>query len=77
MAKIRVKASNGQKFVAALQAAGFTADFVQGNAHTGLHGGCSDPGCCTQHDALYNPQKWGTLTTSASGKLATKIIQST
>jgi hypothetical protein len=75
MKKIRVKAENGEKFAAALRAAGFEARFCgAGTASTSLALGCSDPDHCPQHEgAYYNPSHWGSVETNASGNQAHQV----
>ena len=74
MKKIRVRAENGEKFAAALRAAGFEAQFLgSGTASTSLACGCSDPEHCPQHDALYHPSHWGSVETNASGNQAHQV----
>ena len=74
MKKIRVRVENGEKFAAALRAAGFEARFCgAGSASTTLSFGCSDPEHCPQHDALYHPLRWGSVETNASGNRAHRI----
>lgn len=74
MRSIRVRAENGELFAARLRDSGFRAEWLgPGTADTSLFGGCSDPGCCWQHDARYRPEQWGAIRTDASGHQAHAI----
>lgn len=73
---IRVKDQNGHKFAAALIENGFFAEYLgAGSASTCLHGGCADAHCCFQHESYFEPQKWGSIKTTANGSQAHKVFE--
>lgn len=69
MTSIRVLKTNTANAVAALLAAGHTAQVA--SPHRSWNGGCGDPGCCAQHPRL---DVMDGVITSASGKQAHKIF---
>lgn len=63
--------------ISALQAAGFDAWEVKPSAR--LHGGCSDPECCSQHPLVLQGRDGVTrpvhgVETNASGRQAHRVI---
>lgn len=74
MRHIRVRTENGELYESMLRAAGHEAKWLgPGTASVSLHSGCTDPSCCSQHDARYDPQAWGAIETDASGTVAHKL----
>ena len=72
--RIRVRAENGPVLAQALRDAGFLAEWRgRGTAYTNLFHGCSNPECCAQHSAYWNPGGWGSIKTDASGTQAHRI----
>jgi hypothetical protein len=77
MNSIRVRHQNGDKFAAALIKAGYQAQYLgAGTASTATHNGCSDHGCCSQHESIYDRKAWGAIKTNANGTQAHKIFES-
>lgn len=73
---VRIRTANAERFVSALRAAGFHAEFLgPGTASVTVNGGCADPEHCEVHPSFWEPHAWGSIHTNASGRKAHRVFR--